>query len=251
MLALERQREIVELLSKEGSARVAALAGKFGVTEETIRRDLDRLEAQGKIVRSHGGAMPAATEPETPFWRREVRNEVEKADIARAAVEKIQEGDRILLDSSTTTWHMARRLKNMPLTVITNSAQTALVLAALDQVEVIGLGGRFSARSYSFIGPITESQLKGLHADKVFMSCEGVDADKGVSDPTESHAQVKRAMLDSATEGFLLVDHSKFTTVSLARVCGLHRFSEMITDQKADEESLRRFREAGLRVRIA
>ncbi len=150
MLAIERQREILSVLGKEGSVRVAELAQRFEVTDETIRRDLAKLETQGKIVRSHGGAL--MSEPEDalrPFAWREVAYEMEKAAIGRMAITRIEEDDSILLDASTTCWHMAKRMDDIPLTVVTNSLQIPLALSNRNRIDVHILGGRMGKKSLS------------------------------------------------------------------------------------------------------
>ena len=138
MLALERHLNILALLEGQGSARVADLARRFAVTEETIRRDLVKLEAEGRLRLSHGGAMLLKDEGgESPYWWREVAQQDEKVAIAREAAARVASGDRILLDASTTAWHVARRLSDRHLAVVTHSLRVAAELARLEHVEVL------------------------------------------------------------------------------------------------------------------
>ena len=123
MLAEERHRAIRERLARQGSVRVTVLASMFSVTEETIRRDLDKLQDEGFLRRIHGGALPVAESgTDTPFWYREQVLEDEKRAIAREAAKRIEAGDRILLDASSTAWFLAQEIpEDLPLTVLTNS----------------------------------------------------------------------------------------------------------------------------------
>ena len=161
MLALERQREIVSLLAAQGSVRVNELAQRFDVTEETIRRDLDKLEGEGRLVRSHGGAV-AALENESPHWQREFGHAAEKEAVARAASYLVESGDILILDASSTSWFLARRLPDVPLTVITNSLQIALMLAERATCKVICPGGTLVPVSLSFVGAETQHALRNI-----------------------------------------------------------------------------------------
>jgi DeoR/GlpR family transcriptional regulator of sugar metabolism len=251
MLAIERHREILAVLSREGSVRVAELAERFEVTEETIRRDLGKLESQGKIVRSHGGAL--MSEPEEtlrPFAWREVAYETEKAAIGQVAISRIEEEDSILLDASTTCWHMAKRLDDIPLTVVTNSLQIPVALSNRNRIDVHVLGGRMGKKSLSFIGPTAESQLRQYHVDKLFLSCKGADLERGISDVAEAQAHLRRIMLACADKKYLLVDHSKFGLRSLAQICDISVFDEVITDNGTDQVIIDKLREQGIKTTV-
>jgi DeoR/GlpR family transcriptional regulator of sugar metabolism len=252
MLAIERHREILSLLGKEGSVRVAELARHFDVTEETIRRDFGKLESQGKIVRSHGGAIITEHEETLrPFAWREVAKESEKAAIAQEALKHINPDDSIMLDASTTAWHLAKHIIDMPLTVITNSLQIAVALAHRSQINIHLLGGRMGKKSLSFAGPTAQEQLRQYHADKLFMSCEGIDILRGISDISENHAHLRRIMLSCASHKFLLVDHSKFGVRSLTRICGVEDFDEIITDNGTKQSSIDELRNMDITTTIA
>jgi DeoR/GlpR family transcriptional regulator of sugar metabolism len=251
MLAIERHREILSVLGKEGSVRVTELAKRFNVTEETIRRDFGKLETQGKIVRSHGGAI--MTEPEEtlrPFSWREVANETEKAAIVQEAITRILPDDTILLDASTTAWHLAKRLEDIPLTVITNSLQIPIALANRNKIDVYILGGRMGKKSLSFIGPTTERQLHQYHVDKLFISCEGLDLKRGISDISENQAELRRIMISCADKKYLLVDHSKFSVRSLAHICSLNIFDEIITDSNTDESIINQLKDMQINTTV-
>ena len=252
MLTLERHQQILALLEQEGSARVTDLAEKFGVTEETIRRDLQKLAATGQIRRSHGGAVfnPRSTS-ESPYWWREIANEKEKSRIAEVAIGRIQSGERVILDASTTAWHMAKRLLNQPLTVITHSVQVIQALGNTDQVEVIGLGGTLKRSSMSFVGPAAEKQLQTYHADRVFMSARGIDLETGVTDASEAQAQLRQLMLQQAAHRTLLMDHSKFGVRALVQVAAIDAFDEIIVDSNIDPDVLSQLQSLPLTTTVA
>ncbi len=249
MLAVERHREIVEVIESAGSAKVTDLAGRFGVTEETIRRDLAKLEDVGRVVRSHGGAVSSdVNQREMPFAWREAVHEEEKNAIADLALNKVKEGDRILLDASTTAWHMAKGMSDMPITVITNSAQIALVLSSRKMIDVFVLGGRLVERSLSFVGPTAEQQLAGYHVDKLFLSCQGVDLEHGISDGTEEQANLRRLMVENAEQKILLADSSKLGVRSFCQICSLIEFTEFITDSDTSADFLAGVEKMGVKT---
>lgn len=236
MLVVERQRGIVEIVDREGSIRVTELARNFQVTEETIRRDLEKLESEGKLERSHGGAVSVQnTDTEIPFTQREINHVREKILIAQEAVTRVKGGDTILLDASTTAWQMARLLPDMSLTVLTNAIQVALELANRPNVRVIMSGGMLLSSSLSLAGPLAERFLAEYHVDKLFLSCKGVDFHRGVSDANEWQATLKKRMLAIADESYLLVDHSKFKVNALSVFAHLHDFHEVITDDLIED----------------
>ncbi len=130
MLVAERHEKITALVNEKGSIRVSELSQIFKVTEETIRRDLEKLENEGKLQRSHGGAVSIKEQDiEAPYFEREIRNVKEKMVVAEEAIKFVSTNDRIILDASTTAWYMAKRLPDLPLTVLTNSMKVAMKLA--------------------------------------------------------------------------------------------------------------------------
>jgi len=250
MLAEERHEKIVELVNERGSIRVSELSELLGVTEETIRRDLDRLEKDGKLRRSHGGAVSIReqSQPEIPFGEREITNAEEKKRIAAEAIRLIRPHDRILLDASTTAWYMARILPDVPLTVLTNSVKVAVELAGKERVRVISTGGQLANRSLSYVGPMAERALDEYHVDKAFLSCKGVHPDYGLSESNELQARVKQKMADIADEIILLADTSKFGVQAFARFAAPDRVSLIITDSRLPEEARAPYASRGIRI---
>ncbi len=249
MLAAERYEKIVDLVNERGSIRVSELSEICQVTEETIRRDLDRLEEAGRLRRSHGGAVSVKDEqPEIPYFEREVTYAEEKKRIAEEAVQVIQPHDRILLDASSTAWYMASYLPDIPLTVLTNSIKVATELSSKEKIEVISSGGILAPRSLSFVGPLAERSLDVYHVDKAFLSCKGVHLERGISESNELQARVKQKMIDISNKVYLLADSSKFGVQAFIHVSGLHTIDTIITDRKAPGDMLGSLQEQGIQV---
>ncbi|REJ24493.1 MAG: DeoR/GlpR transcriptional regulator [Bacillaceae bacterium] len=232
MLVAERHRKIVEIVNKKLSVRVSELSKMFSVTEETIRRDLEKLEKEGRLLRSHGGAVSIERDQqiELSYLEREVTNAKEKKAIAAEAVKLIQPGDQIVLDASSTAWYMAKELPNVPLTVITNSIRVAIELSVKDQIKVMSTGGMLSSKSLSYIGPLAERSLETYHVNKAFLSCKGVHLEGGLSDSNEWQALIKKQMMEIADKTILLVDSSKFGVRTFALINHIEKVDEIITD---------------------
>ncbi|WP_281886386.1 DeoR/GlpR family DNA-binding transcription regulator [Paenibacillus sp. YYML68] len=249
MLVAERYEYIVQLVNERGSIRVSELSELCQVTEETIRRDLDRLESLGRLKRSHGGAVSVKEQQaETPYLEREVMHAEEKKRIAQEAVKRIEPHDRVLLDASTTAWYMAAYLPDIPLTVLTNSIKVATELSSKEKIEVISTGGQLAKRSLSYVGPLAERSLDAYHVDKAFLSSKGVHLERGVSESSEQQARVKQKMLGIADQVFLLADASKFGVRAFTHVADLNQIDELITDLRLEEQALTPYREQGLVV---
>ncbi|TJY41536.1 DeoR/GlpR transcriptional regulator [Cohnella pontilimi] len=254
MLVAERYEKIVQLVNERGSMRVTELSELCQVTEETIRRDLDRLEAAGRLRRSHGGAVSvkegASAQLEIPYAEREILHADEKRRIAEEAVGLIRPKDRILLDASSTAWYMARSLPNVPLTVLTNSIRVATELAAKEKIDVISTGGLLAQRSLSFVGPLAERTLDAYYVDKLFFSCKGVHAEHGVSESHELQARVKQKMIDRADQVILLADSSKFGIQAFTHVADLSQVDAIVTDGKIPAEMRSQLEERRLSVTV-
>lgn len=252
MLVAERYEKIVELVNERGSIRVSELSELCQVTEETIRRDLDRLEQAGRLRRSHGGAVSVKDQqqqPEIPYFEREIVHAEEKKRIAQEAIQLIRPRDRILLDASSTAWYMAREMPDIPLTVLTNSIKVAMELAGKEKIEVISTGGSLAQRSLSFVGPLAERSLDAYHVDKAFLSCKGVHLERGISESNELQARVKHKMVGMADHVVVLADASKFGVQAFTHVADLDGVGTIITDRRLPAETKRQFADRGIAVR--
>lgn len=251
MLVLERQKKILDKLELTGSVRVTELAVEFDVTEETIRRDLDKLAEQGVLRRTHGGAVSdKSRNREIPYWFREITHEREKTSIAHHALSYISEGDRIMLDASTSAWHIAKRLRDMDLTVVTNSIRVAVTLSELEKVKVISVGGVLAKRSLSYVGTQAEETMRNYHVDKLFLSCAGVDLERGLSDLTDEQASMRRCMIKQADRRFLLTDYSKIGVRAFSVIGACSLIDEMITDHLVPSGFIERARQQGMMVTV-
>ncbi|MED4125201.1 DeoR/GlpR family DNA-binding transcription regulator [Halalkalibacterium halodurans] len=248
MLVAERQEKIIALVNEKGSVRVSELSQLFNVTEETIRRDLEKLESERKLQRSHGGAVSIKEDTEAPYFEREIRNVKEKQAVAAQAVTYVTTNDRIILDASTTAWYMAKRLPDVPLTVLTNSMKVAMELANREKITVITVGGTLLRKSLSFVGPQTNQTLELYHVNKAFISCQGVHPKQGISDSNEMQALVKQKMIDISDNVFLLADHTKFGKQAFSRITTMETVDTIITDSKTSEEQIRDFQELEIDV---
>lgn len=250
MLALERQREILTALTSQRSVRVADLARQFDVAEETIRRDLDKLESLGKLVRSHGGAI-ATLENEAPHWQREFLNQAQKEAIARTAVRLIDENDTVILDASSSSWFLARRLPDIPLTIITNSLYVCMALESREHCRIICLGGAMATTSMSFVGVATQDALRRYHAGKLFMSCRALDLQRGLSDISDEQSAVRRVMMEVTDRHVLLIDSSKWGSRALSFIAPIKDVHHVITDSGVSESDCTLLRQQGVEVTVA
>lgn len=249
-LAFERQREILGLLGSSGSVHVADVAARLGVTPETVRRDLEKLGRQGRLRRTHGGAVPAH-EQDQPFAVRAVAHHAEKQAIARAATALLAPGDVIALDASSTAHELALLLHGREVTVVTNSLPATLALCQRTPPRVMSTGGWLDPASLSWTGAFAEEALHRVHIGKLFLSSKGVDLQRGLSELDEAQAAIKRRLMAIADEVYLLADHSKFERRAVVYFAALGEVDAVITDAGAGDDLLARLRAAGLRVLVA
>lgn len=248
----ERQLNIADLVHRNGSVRVVELSKEFTVSEETIRRDLEKLEKEGYLKRIHGGGISSTKqeEVEIPVLKRQSTNITEKDMIARKAASFVVDGDIIAIDASTTALQMTKYIKRKKLTVITNSIPVTLELLKEDGIQVILIGGYVSEDSMSLVGNFAERVIQDYHVNKFFFSCMGVDLERGISEIHEPQAQVKKQLISISEKLFLIVDHSKFGEKSLIRLCNLNEVDYLITDNKVSVDKIREFNNIGIKAYI-
>ncbi|MDC3418048.1 DeoR/GlpR family DNA-binding transcription regulator [Aquibacillus salsiterrae] len=250
MLVAERQQKIVDLVNERKSIRVTELSNIFSVTEETIRRDLEKLEKEKQLARSHGGAVSIQSKDdiELPYSQREVMNVKEKKEIALEAVKHVEVGDKIILDASTTAWYMAKALPNKPITVLTNSIKVAMELSAKKEITVISTGGVLLPDSLAYVGPLAETALDSYHVNKAFISCKGLHLDRGISESDEQQARIKKQMMDITESVYIMIDHSKFGVQAFSRISGLETIDHIITDSKVDSITVEKIMDRSLNL---
>ena len=250
MLVAERRKKIIDIVNDKKSIRVTELSKMFSVTEETIRRDLEKLERDDELKRSHGGALSISKSDTTeiPYFEREIINMEEKKAIADEAVKFISEGDKIFLDASTTAWYMAKAIPDVSLTIVTNSIKVTLELAAKTNIKVISTGGELLRKSLSFVGARAGETIDSYHVDKAFISCKALHKTFGLSESDEQQAVVKSKMIQGATQSYIMVDYSKFGLKSFASVGGIELVETIITDSKMNREAIQFFEDRSIPV---
>jgi DeoR/GlpR family transcriptional regulator of sugar metabolism len=252
MLALERHRKILKSLNAKGSVRTTELASRFEVTEETIRRDFERLESDGQLVRTHGGAARLDFNlREFPLAERAEQNAGGKARIARAALAHIEEGATVFFDASTTVLQLAALLPEKPLTVVTNALQTAIALTEKSDIAVYVLGGRLGTSSLSCTGWAAGQGIDQHRIDIAFFSCKGLDPAFGMSEASEEHARVKRHVIQRARTSILLADQTK-TGISSSFFFAKNSDVDLwLTDEAPSRDMLEAVTSQGMRVEVA
>lgn len=238
MFAIERQKRIMELLAESGAVWVSRLAEEMSVTEETVRRDLEKLEKQELLRRTHGGALPIdESSYDLSLQKRKHTNVEVKQRLAKAAVEHIASGDTVFLDASTTTFYMARELKKMrQLTVITNSIRVINELADCEGIKVISVGGMVS-NNQSFVGSLAEEVIRDCYfANKMFFSSKGVSLEAGILESNEQECGIKQQMLQNSKTNFYLCDQSKLGLVGFIKLAPLEAIHCLITEAELDEQ---------------
>lgn len=248
MLAEHRQGRIVDELRRSGAVRVADLIALLGVSDMTVRRDLEQLAARGVARKVHGGAVltnAAAFEP--GFAAKRLLAPAVKEAIAARAVDLIEPGAAIGLSAGTTTWALARRLVGIrDLTVITNSTTVADVIAELDTANFVTviLTGGVRTPSAALVGPVADQAIAGMHIDRLFLGVHGMDAQAGFTTPNLAEATTNRSFAEIAAEVVVLADSSKWGTVGLAAIAPLSRASIVVTDDALSSDARRALSDA-------
>lgn len=232
MLAQERRNLILERLQEDKSVVVAELSQRYSVSEETIRRDLDKLEKDGFATKSYGGAVVnESISIDMPFNVRKKRNIRGKQKIAELAERLVENGDHIILDASTTAVFLAKALKSKQnLTVITNSIEIMIELSDMPDWTIISPGGSLREGYLALVGPRVTEGLRNYHVEKAFLSCKGFDLTGGVTDTNEDFAQAKYMMLCCAKEKYLAVDSTKFDHIYFVHISDADNLTGVITD---------------------
>jgi DeoR/GlpR family transcriptional regulator of sugar metabolism len=251
VLPVDRHTEILRILDTSNVVKVSELSGRFRVSEETVRRDLERLEQDGVVRRIYGGAVRVSGRAmELSFQKRQTRNLEQKRRIAQLAKDLITDGESVIMDSSTSSLELAKALPHMRLTVLTNSVTTVMELANKD-INVMSTGGTLRQNNLSFVGPVAERALEGYYVDKAFLSCRGLTVREGATDASDLEVELKRRMLRAAKKVIFLVDSSKFGQVGFCSICSLREIHTVVTDNKVPPHVVSELQEAGVEVLVA
>lgn len=249
MLNEERRQKIVEILTQKKRVIVKEISSEFKISEVTIRKDLEVLEQRGLLSRVHGGAiLREHSVPDLALTEKEHLHPKEKYRIAQKASQLIERGDVIILDSGSTTTHIARLIKfKQDIKVITNAINIASELAASEN-EVILTGGFLREKSFSLVGPFAEETLRHLHADKFFLGVDGIHFEYGLTTPNLMEGHVNRLMMQISQEVILVADSSKFGKRSMSVIARISEVDKMITDKYIRQKDLLRLNQLGVEV---
>jgi len=249
----ERQKQILFLLTRQGRLSVTEIVEQFSISEATARRDLDTLASKGKAQRVHGGVIAVEqAPPELPILERESEQPEEKTRIGRAAASLVADKETVFLGSGTTVLEVARNLRDRKnLTVITNSLPVLNMLAGINEITVISLGGMLRDSELSFIGHITEQALIEVRADKVFMGTRGVSLEHGLTNDYLQETLTDRAIMQSGREVIIVADHTKVNRVATVLLAPLNSMHTFVTDSKVDKKFVQTLKRQRIQVIVA
>lgn len=242
MFALERQNKIMEILNAEGLVSVKELSKSLDVTEETVRRDLEKLEKKECLRRTHGGAVPIdGSTYDLSLEKRKSTNVEEKMRLAKIAAGYVMSGDTIFLDASTTTFFMAKEIKRLSnITVITNSMRVIAELDGVENIKVIAVGGILS-HNQSFVGTMAEKSIEDNYfAGKMFFSGKGVTS-AGILESNEQECGIKKRMIKNSSTRYYICDSSKIGRVGFVKLADFDEIDCFITGELKDK---------GIRLRL-
>jgi len=248
MLALERRNIIIQKLNQEGRVIVSDLSAQFGVTEETIRRDIEKLEGEGIATKTYGGAISnGSSTSDLPYTIRKKSNVDLKIKIAEKVAALINDGDHIMLDASSTSIYVARQIKSRKnITLITNSVEILLELADKTGWTILSTGGSLREGAYSLSGSSAEKMVRDHHVDLAICSAKGIDNSMGITDSNEKDAEMKKAIFNAANKKILAIDHTKFDKISFIKVCEIRDVDVIVTDENPGEAWKKRITEKGV-----
>ena len=243
MLAVERKNSILGLLQSDGRVVVSELAEKFDVSEETIRRDLEKLERDGLVQKSYGGAvLNENAQSDMPLAVRKRTNVIGKQKIAELVSRYVPDNSSIMLDSSSTALFIAKRIKDRKnMVVITNSLEILVELKDRKEWKIFSSGGQLGEDSLALVGSQADKMISSFHVDSAIISCKGFDINKGFTDSNDMHASTKRTMLENCEKRVLAVDSSKFNRIAFNVVGTLSDIDVLVTDVKPADDWLEKF----------
>lgn len=250
---VSRRKEILQMLSEKGEVFVEALSDKFGVSEVTIRNDLDQLEQKNMLIRARGGAikLESGVAIDQRLADKNRINFQEKSRIGKRAAQLVNESNTIIIDSGSTTSEMVRNLAEFQdLTVITNALNIANQLMTRPSINVIIPGGYLRKNSLSLVGPQAEKSLRNFNVDKAFLGVDGFDTKNGIYTPNVEEARLNEIMIEISKEVILLADSSKFSKRSFAFICSIDEIDKVITDSAIKPDDRKRLQDAGVEVII-
>ena len=245
MLAIERRNAILAKLNVEGKVIVTDLSREFDVTEETIRRDLEKLDNEGLATKTYGGAVANQNlNVDLPYNVRKRANVERKQKIAEKIAEMINDGDYIMLDASSTAIYVTKCiLHRKNITLITNSVEIMMELADKSDWNILSTGGSLKKGALSLVGASAERMIRGFHVDLAICSSKGIDMNVGITDSNEKDSEIKRAIFAAANKKILAVDATKFDKISFVHVCNINEIDTVVTDQAPNDRWVEYFKD--------
>ena len=247
----ERQAEVLRLLDIEQRVESARLAVLFGVSAESVRKDLAQLEARQLLRRVHGGAIPRQRRQEEPNVASRTERAEQKLAIARHALRFVPDGGTVLLDAGSTTLLLAESMPAARELVVYTNAVPVLTTLLQRGIAAVGLGGRVRRETMAGVGPLTVAALAGINVDVAFLGTNALSFSRGLTTPDVEEARVKQEMLAAARQRVFLVDSSKFDRESHARHATLEDVDVLITDDGITAEQRERLLAADVTVEVA
>ncbi|MCE5170928.1 DeoR/GlpR family DNA-binding transcription regulator [Paenibacillus profundus] len=230
----QRRQQILQVLKQNGRITIAEMIDRFECSEATARRDLDLLERKGELIRTIGGAIfeGAGSVREVPFVEKRQLLWLEKEAIAERALDFIEEGDSICLTGGTTTFLIAKLLKQRQgITVVTNAVNIAMELSDCEGIQVVVIGGVMRSNSFELCGPLAERTIEHLNIEKLFMGIDGFSTTKGITTYSELEAQTARMLMRQAQQTIAVFDYTKVGKASLFSVAPVNELTACITDR--------------------
>jgi len=252
LIPAERRNRILELLRAQGSVRVSTLGELLGVTEVTIRRDLERLERQGLLERTHGGAIHTQRMRLEPLYtEKHLRHQEEKRAIGAVAASLVEDGDTLLINSGSTTLQIFRHLAGKDVRIITSNMGVTLETMGLG-LDIMLTGGTYREQSNSLVGPIAILTLQQVYGSKCFIGVDGISPKCGLTTPILREAEVARTMIERTRgEVIIVADHSKFGVVSNYLTASLDKVDRIVTDDGFNEDYRSDLEAFGIEITIA
>jgi len=256
LLVTERRNKIKEMLFQKGSIKVSELTHLFQVSEETIRRDLYALEAQGLIEKKYGGAVLLDKErnlvPPPPVHQRKFQFSEEKNAIGKRAAERIGPDQIVIIDAGSTTWYAATHLRETEnIVVISNGMNIVEECSKNETAKIYLLGGELRRNSMSLVGPQAETELAKYNADYALLGTSGISLRDGFTSADPYEGEIKRAMVAAGRKVVILADHSKLNKPGLVSFCNFEDVDLLITSELADPDILDHLRSLGVEVEVA
>ena len=252
----QRRLQISELVREHGSVQVASLARRFGVSMQTVRKDLRYLVERGVMARAYGGAIDssvvganAAAEPH--YEAKRTAHLEEKRRIGQQAAALVKPGNTIAIDSGTTAIQLAEALPNIDVTVVTNDFGVLTALTPKNNINIVMLGGELRRKNMAFYGGLTVEALDALHVDMLFLGVDGLDLERGITTHYEPEAMLNRKMVEAARVVVAITDSSKFGKICLHRIVPVGDLDVLITDRSAPGSIEQASEQLGFRLILA